>query len=685
MRDKSEKAGSIPSLLSEIHKTYDLVRISELENQMACMLASPIMFLGALVSIAAYYFFLSPQGDTILNSIIFLVLGISFELLRKSKLDYRRVSILITLLYIVWLLFFIFRMYYILGPAVWVVACIQMVFSLSRIKKDMAVFLGLTAFLSSIFILLDPADFVLTLSFHTFVPQTVTLLILILVLSIAHRINTNRFYNLLHQYETILEQKNDITSLYEEISASEEELRSQNDLLTEYAEDIRKGEEALHHLAYYDVLTGLPNRTLFLQKVTSRIENPSYHQSPFYLIFIDIDSFKKINDTMGHNVGDEFILHAANHLKNAITEADFLGRIGGDEFVLMIDQKISKTMVLTEIENVRKKFCVPYNINNVEIRLTASFGIAVYPTDGSSTLELLQSADMAMYEAKSLGKNTVRFYSPYMRAELINKTRMESLMFTALENDEFYLVFQPQYYADTSKIRGFEVLLRWTSAELGIIPPSTFIPVAEETGFIRHLGEWILISAFRKYVELQRLYSTDAVLCINISAVQLNDINFINIVNNALASTGMETKNLEFEITETVFIDSFKNAIIIMGLLKNMGIRIALDDFGVGYSSLNYLKNLPIDTLKIDKVFIDDLSDSQEKQPIVGDIISLGHTLGLTVVAEGVEAEHQLQYLKDCNCDYIQGYLYSKPLENEALHQLLTADSSTQAPDQDKE
>ncbi len=672
MRDKFRKIISIPSILKEINKSYDIEKITELENQMACMLASPIMFLASLINFLVVNFILKEAlSSVLLNSAIFLILGISFELLLRTKLSTKLTSYIITALYSLWFLFFLIRMYPIIGPAIWMIACIQIVFALSRIKKDMAVVIGIITLLSSIYVLFHASDFEMVLKYNFFLPQTTTLFVLILILSITHSINMSRFHNLLNSFEIVTEQKNDITALYEEIAASEEELRLQNDQLFNYAEDIKKGKELLHNLAYYDRLTGLPNRAMFLEQLEARINDPAKKDPLFYVIFIDIDSFKKINDTLGHNVGDEFIVHAADNLKASIRSNDLLGRIGGDEFALLINRTTSKAELLAEIEIIREKFCVPYEIHSINIRLTASFGIAIYPEDGHDSTSILRSADMAMYEAKEYGKNQVKFFSSSMLDEMLNRTRLECLLFYALEKDELYLVYQPQYNAVDNKIRGIEVLTRWSSPELGLVPPGQFIPVAEETGFIKVLGEWILRTACERYKLLQEQHSFDALLCINISAVQLADANFLHIVEKVIEDTGINPKHLEFEITESAFIESFKNAVYVMNLLKGMGIRIALDDFGMGYSSLNYLKSLPIDTLKIDKTFIDDLADITSSVPIVGDIISLGHTLGLTIIAEGVEVPNQLKYLQDSSCDCIQGFLMARPIEENTLRILL--------------
>lgn len=333
---------------------------------------------------------------------------------------------------------------------------------------------------------------------------------------------------------------------------------------------------------------------------------------------------------------------------------------------------MSKQEVFLEIDELRKSFSQPFKIDNTEIRLTASFGISVFPDDGNDASEVLKSADMSMYRAKELGRNNVQFFEKYMRDEIIQKTEMENRLVNAVKNEEFFLVFQPQYVIDSERIRGLEALVRWKSPELGVVNPMKFIPLAEEMRLIIPLGEWILKTACKKFKIFQEQYGMDACISVNVSTVQLKDSNFIQVVKNILDETGIKPECLELEITESIFIESFNEAILLLKELKKIGVRIALDDFGTGYSSLSYLKSLPIDTLKIDKSFVDDLSLNTSQVQIIGDIISLGHNLGVAVVAEGVEYEHQLHYLKEHSCDYIQGYLFDRPLEEEFLSRLFS-------------
>jgi diguanylate cyclase (GGDEF)-like protein len=630
------------------------------------------MFTGTIVSLLRYFiakavFF----DDMIMNASIFLILGFSFEFLRRLKLKTSFTSNLVSFLFAFWFLFIFFRLYQVVGPAVWTIALIQIIFAMSRIKKDMAYIIGLVTILASIYAVFNASSFTYQISLYYLVPQAFLVILLFLILSITHKINTDRFMNLYQQYRLANGQKGDITALYEELSATEEELRDQNEQLIKYTNQIIEGEQKLHSLAYYDVLTGLPNRTMFMDHVDLMIELFSKQSKSLYLVLIDVDSFKKVNDTMGHLVGDKYLLFATEHLNNSLKNGDILGRIGGDEFALLITRTLSEAELLEELEGIRNNFLTPFYYNNVAIRLSASFGVAVYPKDGNSTSSMLKSADMSMYKAKAYGKNKIQYFDHSMLEELTEKSNIENHLFQAIDKKEFKLLYQPQYDTVNHTIRGFEALIRWNSRELGFLSPGLFIPIAEETKLIIPIGEWVLRTACQKFKSIQDNDPlSQLIISVNISAVQIMDSNFIDMVKQILLETELNPGSLELEITESVAIESLQYTVNILSELKVLGVRIALDDFGTGYSSLNYLKILPIDILKIDKSFIDDLLKTDTRIPIVGDIISLAHSLKLKTIAEGVEYNNQLTYLADHSCDYIQGYLFKKPIPEDELDAL---------------
>lgn len=470
----------------------------------------------------------------------------------------------------------------------------------------------------------------------------------------------------------VIKQSEEIASLCEELSATEEELSQQNQQLTEYNTRMKENEERLNYLAYYDGLTGLPNRKMIFNKLEMLVNVSMRNQATFAVVFIDLDNFKRINDTMGHNVGDLLLQLVVSRLENVINKKDILGRLGGDEFALIIQRSLKDTEILEYVEQVRSSLLKPFLINRTEVNISASLGISIFPQDGDDSEELLKSADTAMYKAKDYGKNAVQFFCKEMKDEILKKIEFEKALLAAIHNGEIYLVYQPQYCSGTKKLRGFEALVRWQSLVLGAVTPVEFIPIAEETGYIIPLGEWILRTACKEVCEIRKKGFNDIIISVNISAVQIMEPSFVLMVRNILHETGIDGTCLEFEITESVFISSMEYAIKVLNELKKMKIRIALDDFGTGYSSLNYIQQLPIDTLKIDKTFISSISNGNSKKQIVGSIISLIHQMDIDVVAEGVENEAQLLYLKEYQCDFIQGYLWGKPLGREEFEKMLT-------------
>jgi diguanylate cyclase (GGDEF)-like protein len=562
---------TIPDMIRAANETNDILESTYYENQMACMFASLIMFLGTVVSLVVGYLILHRDIRYIMiDSGIFLILGILFEVFLRVRIDVQITSYIISVLYSIWFIFILSRLYHIIGPAVWTISCIQMVFAMSRIKKHMSVIIGLVTIVSSIYVLFNPSYYQYQMSYYYFIPQAVLLMILAIVLSVAHKIGSNRYFKIHNQLKVVTEQKNDITALYEEITATEEEMRHQNNQLISYMAEIKQNEEKLYHLAYFDILTGLPNRKMFGEQLELVTEQAKQNNTVFYVVFIDVDSFKKINDTLGHHMGDVFIESAANTLKKSLKESDLAGRIGGDEFALLISRRISRDEVFHEVEAIKNNFTMPFKIDNYEIRFTASFGISVFPDDGVNAAEILKSADMAMYRAKEVGKNNVQFFRKYMQDEIIQKTKIENRLINALENEELILVFQPQYYIDSEKIRGFEALVRWNSPELGKVSPVQFIPIAEETGIIDALGKWVLKSACYKFKKLQEQYGLNASISVNISAVQIMSDKFIQVVKDILVETGLKPEYLELEVTESVFIESLNHSVELLKELKRI-------------------------------------------------------------------------------------------------------------------
>ncbi|NLO38032.1 MAG: bifunctional diguanylate cyclase/phosphodiesterase [Ruminiclostridium sp.] len=450
----------------------------------------------------------------------------------------------------------------------------------------------------------------------------------------------------------------------------EEELRSQNEQLKEYNEQILEKEVKLNYISYFDALTGLPNRQMILERLQSMLRL-NQNKNPIYIVFFDIDHFKHVNDTLGYRAGDELLNKVTEILNRSMAQEDLAGRLGGDEFALLIQQPMDENSVFRFIDQIRQSISEIEIPEAHNIRTSASFGVSVYPFDGEEEIELMKCADTAMFKAKEIGRNNIQFFRGEMKEEILRRFEREKQLTDALKNVEFFLVFQPQFSLDGSdSIRSFEALIRWRSSR-GIISPMEFIPLAEKTGLIIPIGKWVMQTACQMFQKLCEQHDLDALVSVNISAVQMRDEGFIQSVKDVLEETRMDPSRLELEITESMLIDSLEETVQLLKELKALGIHISLDDFGTGYSSLNYLKMLPIDTLKIDKTFVDDVAAEVYSKKLLGDMIHMAHHLNLTVVAEGVETEEQLEFLRTTGCDYAQGYLLGRPEEMSFIQELV--------------
>lgn len=476
---------------------------------------------------------------------------------------------------------------------------------------------------------------------------------------------------LIKENRNVIAQKEELSVLNADIMAKEAELVKQNERLTEYNRVMKEKEDSLYHLVHYDTLTELPNRTKILDRIELLVSLLSQKSMGFSLFYIDLDHFKRINDSINHQTGDKTLQTVAIRLRNIIHPDDMLGRLAGDEFAVIVQRNLKEEELLTYSEGIRQALSDVLTIEGSEFSVTASIGIAMYPNDGNNGVDLIRNAETAMYKAKEFGRNSVQFFRKEMMDDIMRRVKYESGLLMSIQNNEIFLVFQPQYHAKTKQLRGFETLARWQNEKYGLVSPVHFIPVAEEAGFIVPLGEWILETACNKLNSLLEVYGKDLIMSVNISAVQIMTPSFVNSVKRILVKTKCNPRNLEFEVTESVMIASVDHVIKVLNELKNLGIRIALDDFGTGYSSLSYLRQLPIETLKIDKSFVDSIfSDGVERQ-MVGSIIKLVHEMEMEVVAEGVDDEGQLEYLNNHHCDFIQGYIWGRPMPEPEVIRLL--------------
>lgn len=454
-------------------------------------------------------------------------------------------------------------------------------------------------------------------------------------------------------------QKLKLERLKEEILSARKQLQSQNEQMEAYTKQLSENEEKLNSLSYFDLLTELPNRLMILNRIDLLLSHTD-SSDRFAVAIIDFDNFKKINDTAGYNIGDIFLVTAALRLRENIHESDFVGRLGGDEFALIIQQRMSGEEICRYMHSLQEVLKKPTEIGNEQYSTGASIGIAVYPEDGTSAEELLKYADMAMYQGKQNGNNSVQLFQEQMKNDVLQQVEFENNMKDAVSNGEIFMVYQPQYDSIWKQLRGFEALIRWQSPKLGFVSPLRLIAAAEKTGQIISLGEWILRRTCEDFQKIT--CCSNVLLSVNISAVQLMEPSFVQMVQSVLKELDFNPGRLELEVTESVFISASADAAKLLRKLKDMGIRIALDDFGTGYSSLSYLQNLPVDILKLDKSFINTLNEPASKKQIVEDIIRLAHQMGMKVIAEGVENQIQLDYLQANGCDYIQGFLWGRPI-----------------------
>ncbi len=431
------------------------------------------------------------------------------------------------------------------------------------------------------------------------------------------------------------------------------------------------GEERIQYLANHDVLTGLPNRAMFTDVLHLAIENARRYHRSFAVLFIDLDRFKVINDTLGHEAGDRLLQEMGARLSETVRSSDVVARLGGDEFVVLVQEVSEGKQVEAVARKILSAAIKPVSIGGQECRVTASIGICMYPADAGDEQALMKNADIAMYRAKEEGKNTYMFYSEETNVHSFERLALESSLRRGLERGEFLLHYQAKLDLNTRRINGVEALVRWQHPDLGMVPPGQFIPLAEETGLIVPLGKWVLNTACAQNMAWRKSGLPPMLMAVNLSARQFADEHLLQDITDALRDSAMPPGLLELELTESMVMQNAERAGKVLAAIKQLGVRLAIDDFGVGYSSLTHLKHFPIDTLKVDRSFIRDIPQDHEDKAITEAIIAMGKSLNLTVVAEGVETLEQETFLREHACDETQGYYFSKPITGEQFAALL--------------
>ena len=429
-------------------------------------------------------------------------------------------------------------------------------------------------------------------------------------------------------------------------------------------------EDTIRQMAYYDSLTGLPNRNLLNDRLAVALANASRNNHKVAILFLDLDHFKTINDSLGHEAGDQLLQQVSLRIKEVLRKQDTIARMGGDEFIILIPGLTDTDHTARLAEKILDAVTPVLKIGDNELYIGCSIGISIFPDDGMEIKTLLKNSDLAMYRAKEKGRNTFQLYTPSMNFKAMERLAVEKNLRKALDREEFELHYQPKINLKTGQIAGMEALIRWDSPELGLVMPNQFIPIAEETRLIIQMGHWVLVTACRQSRLWQEAGLPQMPVSINLSVVQFTHPNLVSEISKVLKQTKFPPHRLELELTESVLMQDTTLAVSILNKLSELGIKISIDDFGTGFSSLNYLKNLPLDYLKIDQTFIKDFA-LQTNSAITKAIVTLAQSLNMKTIAEGVETEEQRQFLAGLNCDEAQGYLFSKPISKDEMEELL--------------
>jgi PAS domain S-box/diguanylate cyclase (GGDEF) domain len=435
---------------------------------------------------------------------------------------------------------------------------------------------------------------------------------------------------------------------------------------------LKEKEQKMMVLAYRDSLTNLPNRALFLDRLNTAILISRRNGTKVAVVFMDIDGFNKVNSASGYDVGDKLLIDVSQRLVSCMRDSDTAARLSEDKFMLLFLNIRHINELFPIIERINTVLKEPFNIKGKSVNITLGIGIAVFPDDGVTAEDIVINADTALYKAKENGKNCCCYFNNKIKEILVRKSKLENMLRNAVKNNEFVLYYQPQYEARTRRLRGLEALIRWNNPEVGLIMPAEFIPVAEETGLIVPIGKWVIDTSCKICARLKKEYRYKLNISVNISGTELKQKEFFDTVINSLNNSGIEASNLELEITESIFQNDFEEVVSILKNLQDAGIRIVLDNFGTGNLSLGYLKKLPVNMVKIDKVFIDEIGQNNSSGTLAKSLISLVHELNIEMIAEGVENREQLDYFVKEKCDNVQGYFMAEPVPEEQLGEIIS-------------
>jgi diguanylate cyclase (GGDEF)-like protein len=463
----------------------------------------------------------------------------------------------------------------------------------------------------------------------------------------------------------------EIFALSSTMNAMIKSIRTSKIALLDQHKQLRKQKNALEYQATHDALTGLPNRILFTERLQHAIETSKTRNAPMALMFVDLDHFKEINDSLGHEAGDKVLSIVTERLRETIRNDEALARFGGDEFTVLIEGFTHTDEVSATAERILRTLSEPITVDHNELYVGCSIGISLFPDNGDTPPDLLKYADAAMYAAKNEGRNSLRYYSSEMTARALERVVMETSLRAALKNGEFVVYYQPQVNGKEDKLVGMEALVRWNSPNMGMVSPAAFIPIAESSGLIVELDRYVMHRAMNEIAQWYAQGLNPGVLSMNLTIKQLQQKDFVDFLQNLIVESGCSVEWIELEVTEDQIMNNPDEAIKILNRISDIGVKIAVDDFGTGYSSLSYLKKLPINKLKIDQSFVRDLPEDEEDSAITKAIIAMAQSLNLEVIAEGVETFAQKEFLVQNGCENIQGYFYSKPKPSEEIETIL--------------